>query len=249
MKTALISGASRGMGAEFSQILSQKYNLVLVARNIAHLKKVKILCNKNSEILLVPLDLTKDTSVAELFDLLASKGIQVDILINNAGVGDYSAFEVSDLTKQKYMIDLNIRVLTEMTYIFLSHRNTNTECYLLNLGSVASFFPGPYLAVYFATKAYVLSFSQALMEELKNKNVSVTVFCPGPTKTNFSKTANLRFSNDIPSARESAEKGIEALFSKKRVAVPGFNNKLLSNLPRFLSRGIVRNLMGKRRRP
>ncbi|MEK6903026.1 MAG: SDR family NAD(P)-dependent oxidoreductase, partial [Nanoarchaeota archaeon] len=96
MKTALISGASRGMGAEFSQILSQKYNLVLVARNIAHLKKVKILCNKNSEILLVPLDLTKDTSVAELFDLLASKGIQVDILINNAGVGDYSAFEVSD---------------------------------------------------------------------------------------------------------------------------------------------------------
>jgi uncharacterized protein len=250
-KTVLITGASKGIGAEFAKIFSAKgYDLVLVARTKDLLSKIKSKTKTiNNSVMAVAMDLSKPNSPKQLFDALSKQKIQVDVLVNNAGFGDWGAFESSDLQKQTEMIAVNVTSLTEMTHLFLAQVDKSKQSYILNLGSVAGFVPGPYMSVYFATKAYVLSFSEALSAELLGTNTSVTCLCPGPTRSEFSKTANVKSSNfdgKIPSAYEVAIFGYNSMLNKEVIAIPGTQNKMLANLPRFLPRSTVRRKMAER---
>ncbi len=235
MKTALITGASKGIGAEYAKILSKDYNLVLVARDKDGLKNIKSLCDNKNKMLLVNLDLTSKDAIPKLFHIIKKRNIVIDVLINNAGFGDYSKFDESDLNKQSNMIELNINSLTKITHYFLNQRNKKSKSYLLNMGSVAGFFPGPYMSVYFATKAYVMSFTEALIKEYKSdKNLSITLVCPGQTKTNFAKEANAKFSKNSDSPEDVARIALKGLFSEKEIVIPKIKNKVVRLLPRFM---------------
>jgi uncharacterized protein len=250
-KTVLITGASKGIGAEFARIFSAKgYDLVLVARSKDLLSKLKSKTKTiNNSVLAVALDLSKPEAPKQLFDALAKQKIKIDVLVNNAGFGDWGAFSTSDLQKQKELIMVNVSALTELTHLFIAQADKDKQTYILNVGSVAGFVPGPYMSVYFATKAYVLSFSEALSAELMNSQISVTCLCPGPTRTEFAKTANDQsgtFDGKIPSAYDVAIFGYNAMMQKEVIAIHGTQNKIVANLPRFLPRSVVRNKVAQR---
>lgn len=157
---------------------------------------------------------------------------RIKFLINNAGFGDFSQFEYSNTEKNEQMINLNIKTLTNLTHLFLTYnKDTNEKVYLLNVGSIAGFMPGPLMAVYYATKSYVISFTKAISYENKNKNICISVLCPGATTTNFIKSSNLEDSNlfkkmKTMSAYDVAKIGYKGLLNEKEVIIPGFVNKL-----------------------
>jgi len=249
MKTILITGASGGIGRECAILLSSVHNIIIVGRNKDGLMETKRSCSTNCCVEIIVADISKSSDVKNLFSSLNKKNITVDWLINNAGMGDYGLFKDVDIEKQKSMIDCNVSGLVEVTWNYLNQSSFPKNGRILNLCSVASFFPGPYMSVYFASKAFVLSFSEALMEELKSDSISVTAFCPGPTKTNFSSTAGVVFPENIPEAKEVAHLAISAMTNNKRIVVVGRANKRLVFLARIFSRRRIRQMMEKRRRP
>lgn len=251
METVLITGASRGIGAEFARLFAKKgCNLILVARTKADLQKVKqeVQTDSNS-VLAIAADLTKPNAIKNLYEAIAKEKLVVDTLINNAGFGDFAYFADADIEKQESMIQLNITALTKMAHYFLLQRNAQEESFILNVASVAGLFPGPKMSVYFATKAYVLSFSQALAQELQRANVTVTCLCPGMTQSDFHKVAHNENAEShltkYPTAAQVAEFGIKSLESKKRVAVHGFSNKLATVLAKLLPSKIITAMVEK----
>lgn len=246
IKTALITGASSGIGREFAKILSENHNLVLISRNKSELEKVKLECkNLRNEVLIIDIDLSITKNFKKIFEILKKEKIVIDILINNAGFGDFSKFEKCNIEKQNEMINLNIKAITNLSYYFLNQINKEEKSYLLNIGSVASFVTGPNMSVYFATKSFVLSFSEALIEENKlNKKLSISILCPGPTKSNFEKNANTKFSSKIPEAREIAQIGLNLMFKGEKIIIPKIKNKLNVLLLNFLPRNLIRKIMG-----
>lgn len=246
----LITGASSGIGKELASIAAENGNhLVLVARDEQKLEQHAALLKKQHgvKIEVITADLSLPASPQAIYDQLQEANITIDTLINNAGFGDYDLFHTSDRPRQLAMIDLNIRSLTELTHLFLPGFVQRGAGQIMNLGSIASFLPGPYMSVYFASKAYVLSFSEALAEELRGSGVSVTCLCPGSTKTQFgnsahvSETHSTRTSNVTP--RQVAEYGWRALENKQVVAVYGLKNRASLFVTQLLPRSLVRKLV------
>lgn len=244
-RTALITGASKGIGRELAIIFArQGYDLVLVARSKALLEELgKRLSKKyKMEVTTIEKDLTCKEAPEEIFQEL--EGRRIDILVNNAGFGDYKEFAHSEWEKQYLMIQLNITALMHMTKLFLPNMIKQGYGKVLNLASTAAFLPGPNMSVYYASKAAVLSFSQAISKELKGCNVTVTALCPGPTSTNFERTAGLINSKlfhslKVTDAKKVALYGYKALMKGKPVAVEGLFNKMLIISTKLAPRGVV----------
>ncbi len=245
-KTALITGASGGIGLEFAKIHAENGdNLVLVARSKDKLDTLKAGFEEKNKISVhtIGKDLSQQGSAVEIYDELKMLNISIDYLINNAGLGDIGLFEAGDWSKLERMINLNVLTLTYLTKLFLPGMITAGSGKILNVASTAAFQPGPTMAVYFATKAFVLSFSEALNEEVSGKGVSVTALCPGSTKSGFHAGAiregkKLK-ERTLPPAREVAEYGYRAMMKGKPVAIPGLMNKIMATSVRFLPRSLV----------
>jgi short-subunit dehydrogenase len=254
----LITGASSGIGLELAKVCARhKENLVLVARSKSQLEQLAQELNKDFgvKVTVIPMDLSDPTSPQKLFDEVNERGLSINVIINNAGFGDHGAFAQADWRKQQDMIQLNIMALTHLTHLFLPKMISNNRGKILNVASTAAFQPGPLMAVYYATKAFVLSFSEALSEELKGTGVNVTALCPGPTTSGFQKTANM---GDVPifklltppTSKAVAEYGYSALNKGEVVAVHGPLNRLvvqsLRITPRCMVIKMVRKLQEKR---
>lgn len=251
--TALITGATSGIGLELARIHASKGgNLVLVARTKLKLMELKSAWEKQYKISVTVIE--KDLSIIgaaqEVYDEVHARNISINYLINNAGFGDYGFFYETDWEKEQKMINLNITVLTHLTKLFLQDMRQRKNGKIMNLASTAAFQPGPLMAVYFATKAYVLHFTEALANEVENQGITVTALCPGPTETDFQTAAeaeeNQAFNkNKLPTAMEVAAYGYKAMIEGKRVAIHGFKNKILSNSVRFVPRNLSVKIVRK----
>jgi len=250
-KTALITGASFGIGLEFARIFAREgYNLVLVARSADRLRQLASELEKAHGVrsLILATDLTEPGAAAYVLDQTTRAGIQVDVLVNNAGFGQYGRFAENDLEECLRQIQLNVTTLTHLTRLYLPGmidraKSERKSGRILNVASTAAFQPGPLMAVYFATKAYVLHLSEALANELHGTGVTVTCLCPGATATEFHKRANatgqrlLKFG--AMDARTVAEDGYRALMAGKPVVISGFKNWLLAQSIRFSPRRLA----------
>lgn len=238
-KTAIITGASSGLGLEFVKLFAKDgYNLVVIARNEEKLLEIKQ-SYPNITVTVIPKDLSKPDAINEVIQEMNAQNIKVDVLVNNAGFGLLGSFESLSIEQQLNMIQLNISSLTELTYRLLPDLRMSKSGKILNVASTAAFQPGPNMAVYYATKAFVLSFSEALAEELIDDAITVTTLCPGATKTNFSSVANVEntkmFSNAM-SSEVVAEQGYHSLMQGKRVVITGGFNKVGAMAAKFLPR-------------
>ncbi|MFH4967889.1 SDR family oxidoreductase [Gaetbulibacter sp. M240] len=260
-KTALITGAASGLGYEFSKLLaSDGHNLILIDIDEANLKKVKSDLEKSFNILvkLLVKDLSQPNIAAEVKEAL--EGEVIDVLINNAGFGLFGSFHNTDWKRELDMLHLHIITSTHLTKLILDDMVCRNSGKILNISSLAAFQPGPLMAIYYASKSYLLSFSEAISNELKGTGITVTVLCPGPTKTSFQQVVSEQASNDdsknkiefnMASSAEVAAYGYNAMKKGKTVAIPGILNKFLASLHRFVTRGaaanIVRNIQEKNR--
>ena len=258
MKYTLITGASSGIGYELAGVFAKhRHNLILVARSADKLEGLKeeIVKNYQVSVEVIPLDLAKTNSAEDLFTLVTEKKLDVDVLVNNAGVGDHGLFHRSKLSRNEEMINLNVLALTKLTHLFLPKMLENKNGKILNVASTAAFQAGPLMSVYYATKAFVLSFTEGLHEELRGTGVSVTALCPGPTQSGFQAAAQISDvplvdSMKIPTSKEVAEYGYQALMKKKVIAVHGVVNSMVAKsvgfFPRALTRKMVMKLQSKR---
>jgi uncharacterized protein len=237
-KTALITGASNGIGLELAKIFASKgTNLIIVSRNVIELTKLRMELSEKYKIYVeeIEKDLSVPGAAQQVYDEVKSLDFDVDYLINNAGFGDYGFFHQCDWDKQERMINLNILALTQLTRLFLPDMIKRKSGKILNVASTAAFQPGPLMSVYYASKAYVLSFSEAIANELEGTGVTVTALCPGPTKSGFQKASNVEHSKyinatSIPTAKKVAEYAYKTMMKGKRVAVHGLMNKELTFL-------------------
>ncbi|MEI8272029.1 MAG: SDR family oxidoreductase [Paludibacter sp.] len=245
-RTVLITGASNGLGVEFAKIHAAKGdNLVLVARgkDKMNLLKAEIEKRHNVSVLVIGRDLSEPAAAKTIFNELKTQKIKVDYLINNAGFGDFGNFEKSNWEKQLQMINLNITALAYFTRLFLPDMIKNKYGKIMNVASTAAFQPGPSMSVYFATKAFVLSFSEAIANELKGTDVTVTALCPGATATGFKTAASLDNSNlfkgTIATSKSVADFGYKAMMKGKTVVIHGLMNKIMVFSVRFAPRKLV----------
>ncbi len=265
-KTALITGAASGLGFEFSLLLAKdSYNLILVDIDASKLGEVKNHIEKvyNSHIVILIKDLSELNIAREIFCTI--KDTQVDVLINNAGFGLFGAFSVTDWQRESEMLNLHINTTTQLTKLLLEGMVERGDGKILNISSLAAFLPGPLMAIYYASKAYILSFSQAIANELKGTGVTVTALCPGQTKTAFQEvvfntsfqefdsdsSCKNKFDYSMACPKGVAKYGYKAMLNGKTVAIPGRFNKFLATLSRFVPRkmttSIVRKIQEKNR--
>ncbi|MFA7360237.1 MAG: SDR family oxidoreductase [Candidatus Kapaibacterium sp.] len=244
---ALITGASRGIGYEFAKVFAENnYNLILTARSANNLERIKHeLENKfGIAVIIISKDLSDINQVKLLCKELDESSAEIDVLVNNTGVGLYGRHSETTAERELSMIELNITALTYLTKHFLQGMLKRRKGHILNVASTAAFKPGPMMAVYYATKSYVLTYSESLAAELKGTGVSVTALCPGPTKTDFfeiatnGKVKDMKFKKYM-SARDAALYGYDAMLKKKLIAVPGFTNKLINAVIKFIPRSIL----------
>ena len=245
MATALITGASGGIGYELAKFLARdRHNLVLVARSADKLTQVADELQKQGiTVRTIPIDLASPPAPKFIFDQLQREGINVEILINNAGFGAHGEFARMPQEEILGQIDLNIRALTELTRLFLPAMIQRRAGRIMNVASTAAFQPGPLMAVYYATKAYVLSFSEALANEVKSSGVTVTCLCPGPTETGFGRRAGNNkarmFKYAAMSAERVAEDGYRALMEGRTLVISGAQNWLVAQSVRLAPRKVV----------
>ena len=249
-QTALITGASGGIGLELARQFAQNgFDLVLVARSRNKLQQLADELQSQYQISVAVLvkDLTEPSAPDEIYAELQERGTAVNILINNAGFATYGFFNELDLQRELAMIQLNVAALTHLTWLFLQGMVAAGDGKILNVSSTAAFQPGPLMAVYYATKAYVLSFSEAVANELADKGVTVTALCPGPTASGFQSRAEMEDSKlvqgGLMSAAEVAKSGYDGLMAGKTVIIPGAKNRILAMSPRFLPRKMVTNVV------
>ncbi len=249
-QTALITGASGGIGLELAREFAKDgYNLVLVARSKDKLESIAQDFAKqyNISATVIAKDLAKASAPDELYNELKTQGIQIDAHVNNAGFGTYGKFVETSLEQELQVMQLNMVALTHLSKLFVKDMVARRNGKILNVASTAAFQPGPLMAVYYATKAYVLSFSEALANELEGTGVTVTVLCPGPTESGFQERAAMQESKLVQkgglmrmmTSEEVAAQGYEATKRGQTVVIPGFANQMGTLLPRFLPRKIV----------
>src|SRR5215217_4500102 len=241
----LITGASAGLGAEFArQCAARGETLILVARRRERLDALK--AELGGEAYVIAADLSAPDAAAALFAEVAELGLSVETLINNAGFGLAGAFAALPAERQIEMIDLNIRSLTELCRLFLPPMLERRRGFILNVASTAAFQAGPHMAVYYASKAYVLSLSEALHQEAKGSGVHVTALCPGPTATEFFDVAgagNGRLAKIATDPVAVVRIGLAALARNKAIVVPGAANKIGAQASRFLPRAAMRRII------
>jgi short-subunit dehydrogenase len=247
LETVLITGASSGIGLELAKCFAADgCKLIIVARNTEALEKLAEELRRENKIeaIVLTADLSQMETSKRIFQELSAQKISVDVLVNNAGFGLHDEFVKLPLQRQLEIIQVNVTALTELTGLFLPGMIERKHGGILNVASVAGFLPGPNMAVYYASKAFVLSFTEALAEELDETDVTVSAFCPGATETNFSQVArggkSRKTKTSKMSAEQAAQYGHQAFRKKQVVAIPGFQNRLLVFLTRILSRRTVR---------
>lgn len=248
--TVLITGASSGIGWEFALLFAEAdYHVIGVARNEVKLKELQHIIKEKygAKFDYIAKDLIQPNAVNDLMNELKEKAITIDCLVNNAGFGLYGLFAATDEQTEMDMITLNISVLTELTKKVLPQMMANKRGGVLNIASTASFQPGPLMSVYYATKAYVLSFSEALANEMSDMGVTVTALCPGPTATDFVARANVKeskiFQKGLMDVKVVAKQGFNGFLKGETVVIPGWKNRLLAFSTRLIPRGIVTKLV------
>lgn len=251
-KTALITGASNGIGYELAKVFAKNgWDLILTARGADKLREfVKDLSGRymiNAHAVMK--DLADPRGAEELFKECRAKSWSVDALVNNAGVGSFGFFSETDLLLESKLLELNIASLTKLTKLFLKPMIARGGGYILNVASTAAFQPGPLMAVYYASKAYVLSFSEALADELTRSHVFVTALCPGATKTGFQDAANMQgsklFKDHAMNAADVAAAGYDGMMRGKRIVIPGIKNRVMAASVRFAPRRLVTKIVRK----
>jgi short-subunit dehydrogenase len=246
-ETVLVTGASSGIGLELAKCFAaDQPNLVLVARNLPALESLAEALRQQYGIRVevIGADLAQQESPQRVFDQVQGRGLSVDVLVNNAGFGLHGAFVKLPLARQLEIVQVNNAALVALTGLFLPGMVQRRRGGILNVGSVAGFLPGPRMAIYYASKAFVQSFSEALHEELRGAGVSVTNLCPGPTESNFSKVARSFQTRELRAAKMSAAEvaaaGHRALRRNQCIQVPGLKNRVLVLLAWLLPRAVIR---------
>lgn len=228
---ALVTGASSGIGRDMARYLSSLgYDIIAVARDGEALNKLKQNLQTNMEI--ISMDLSEEEDCKELYNTVKNK--KIDILVNNAGFGDFGEFADTDLDKDMKMINVNIKAVHILTKLFLKDMVKRNSGHILNVASIAGFMPGPLMATYYSTKAYIVRFTQSIYTELKKKKskVKISVLCPGPVNTNFNKVANVKFNLKGQSSEYVAKYGINKMLKGKLIIIPGIKIKIA----RFLAK-------------
>lgn len=252
-QTALVTGASGGIGWELARAFAAGgYDLVLVARSAGKLEQLagELRDRHGVAVRVLAKDLTAPGAPDEIFQELEGAVVAVDALVNNAGFATFGPFAGTDLASELEEIQLNVVTLTHLTKRFLPGMLARRRGGILNVASTAAFQPGPQMAVYYATKAYVLSFSEALAEELRGSGVTVTALCPGPTATGFQARAEMQDSGlftgplKVMDAAAVARAGYEGFRKGKRIVIPGLVNKLGVQSVRVSPRALVTRLVG-----
>lgn len=256
MATALITGASSGIGLELAKLFAADgHDLILVARSNDALEKLaqELTGKHNVKARVLPVDLSLSSASNQIYEQLS--GVEVEFLINNAGFGTFGMVAETKESSLLEMMQVNIVALTQLTRLFLPGMIKRKRGRILNVASTAAFQPGPLMAVYYASKAYVLSFSEALANETKGTGVTVTALCPGPTLTGFQKRAHMEDSNlvsgnlPVMDAAGVARIGYHAMMKGKTLVIPGMTNRLLAFSvrlgPRKLVTAIARHLQEK----
>lgn len=235
---ALVTGASSGIGYEISKYLAKRgYDIIAVARNRQALENLRKGIETNVQIFCI--DLSIIDNCIKLYEKF--KEDDIDVLINNAGFGMYGSFDILDINKEIEMINVNILACDILTKLFLKDMKKKNAGYILNVGSIAGFMPGPLMSSYYASKSYVVKLTQAIRKELKKSKsgVSVSVLCPGPVNTNFNNTAGVKFAVRPLSSEYVAKYAVDMLFKKKLVIVPGFTIKLARFFSKFTPDNIL----------
>jgi short-subunit dehydrogenase len=256
-RTALVTGASSGIGLELARVFASRgWNVVVTSRSAQRLGEIATQLESEHGIRAVPLafDLTLPDGAGDLAKELSRQSLEIDALVNNAGFATYGPFASASLDDELAVIELNVVALTELTKRLLPGMLRRGRGYILNVASTAAFQPGPLMAVYYATKAYVLSFSEALAEELAKTPVRVTALCPGPTETGLQRRAAMEDSKLVAGkalmpAADVAQFGYDALMAGRRVAIPGLRNRLLALSPRFAPRRFVTAIVRRMQEP
>jgi len=245
-KTALITGASGGIGYELALLLARDgFDCILVARSRDKLDELAARLESEFRVktLVVARDLSKSTAVDEIYEEVSAASMSIDVLVNNAGFPVYGRFVDTDWQTELDMLQVNVVALTALTKLFVRGMVERRNGRILNLASTAAFVPGPLMAVYYASKAYVLSFSQALANELQGTGVTVTALAPGPTRTGFQKRGVMEDSRlvrgQIADAKSVATAGYRGMMRGKTIVIPGFSNKLIPWVARVSPRGAV----------
>src|ERR1051325_5392458 len=243
---ALVTGASGGIGEELARLFAADgHDLVLVARSEEKLRRLadEFESKHNIRARVVASDLSRADAPREIFDALEGEGVRVDALVNNAGIGSWGLFAETDLAQELELLQINVVALTHLTKLFLPGMLARRRGYVCNVASTAAFQPGPLMAVYYASKAYVLSLSEALANECEGTGVIVSALCPGPTETGFVAAAGMSesklFDRGAMTAREVAEAGYRGLFAGKTIVIPGMRNALLAHTVGFMPRKLV----------
>lgn len=251
MKTVLITGASSGIGKETAFVYAENnYNLILVARRKENLEAIKKEVEEKHKVKvdIFDIDLSKTESAEKLYKKVNEQSLNVDILINNAGFGINGKFKDIDMSNEESMLILNILTLTKLTKLFVIEMVKKQSGHIINIASTAAFQGIPGFATYAASKAYVLHFSEAIAQELKNDNIKVTVINPGATKSEFANTAgfeNDNFFTKAPTSRDLAEFIYSTMKKEKISAIHGFKNKLLAFSARTSPRNLLVKIAGK----
>ena len=250
---ALVTGASGGIGYELAKVLAREGNdLVLVARSTEQLEKIAADLREDFgvDVRVLPADLSEPGAPDRIQERLVADGLGVDILVNNAGFGTLGPFASRDTASQVDMVQVNVAALTHLSHLFIGPMVERGRGRIMNVASTAAFQPGPGMAVYFSTKAYVLSFSEALAEELRGSGVTVTTLCPGPTVTGFQKRAGMERSAlggrmVTASAASVARAGYRGMMRGRRVVIPGWTNRVGTVLPRLFPRALATRIVAR----
>ncbi|MCK4699152.1 MAG: SDR family oxidoreductase, partial [Bacteroidales bacterium] len=250
-KVALVTGAASGIGYEFTKLLVEdSYNIILIDKESDKLIEIKQSFENeyDSEIKIIAKDLSNPSSAKEIYDELTQQQIRIDILINNAGFGIFGKFTDTNWEEEYEMIQLHVVTSTLLVKLFLKDMVERKAGKILFVTSVAAFYPGPFMSIYNATKAYLQSFAEAIANELKGTGVTVTVLSPGLTKTGFQKAIGgkePKINQSWASAVKVAQYGYKAMHSGRVIVIPGFLNYILANAGRFLTRNAATNIVGK----
>lgn len=254
--TALITGASSGIGkALASEFAKDGYHLVLAARNVGKMQELAMELQQRYKavVTVIGADLETNNGAHKLYADIKARGITLSALVNNAGYGKFGEFKDSTLEPELAMMQLNMNTVVVLTKLFMPDL-ISTHGKVLNTASTAAFQPGPYMAVYYATKAFVLSFSEAIASELSPHGVTVTAVCPGPTASGFQDKANMQASSlvngkKLPTSEDVAARGYRALKRGQRVYIPGCTNWIMAQSVRFTPRNIVTALVKQMSKP
>lgn len=235
---ALVTGASSGIGRDIVHVLSgMGYDIIAVARDQKKLNELKN--ELGSKVEIIAIDLENPEACKELYETVKDKGI--DVLVNNAGFGEFGEFTTTNLDKELSMINTNITAVHILTKLFLQDMVKNNDGYILNVASIAGFMPGPLMATYYSTKSYIVRLSQSIYTELKKNrsNVNISVLCPGPVATNFNKVAGVKFNLKSMSSEYVAKYAINKMFKKKLIILPGIKIKIARTLAKISPEKLV----------